>query len=197
MTTQGGAPGPGSQPAGDPYRPPTAGGQQSPPPGWGPQPPPGAWPGPSRPTGDHDRTARTIGIIALVVGSIALLAQLTMVLFPLVLLGGLIGGIDDDWVAEGPGPVVVSGFSGSVPLGADGSVDGVALHRAVAANGMRSGALDRPATSFTCDAAARATHEDSVLCRGQDGEEWYAVVRFTDDSGSFVVTLLGDEAELW
>ncbi len=156
---------------------------------------------PPRPPQARDQTARTLGIVALVVGGVALLAQLMMVVLPglffipLVLGGGGLWG-DEGW-AEGPLPSTTSAFVGGVTLDSGRSVSGEALAAAVRNHGDRTGALDSTPSSLRCDDVARVTPETSVLCRAADGDEWYAVVRFTDGSGSFVVTVLTDFDDPW
>ncbi|WP_377645441.1 hypothetical protein [Oryzobacter terrae] len=157
---------------------------------------------PPRPgPGARDQTARTIGIIGLVVAVVALLAQLLVVVLPGLFFVPLVfgaGGLfaDEGW-AEGPLPSTTSAFVGGVALGSGRSVDGVTLADAVEYHGGRTGALESTPSPLRCDDVDRATTLTSVLCRAADGAEWYAVVRFTDDSGSFVVTVVTDFEDPW
>ena len=151
----------------------------------------------TRPPQARDHRARTLGIVALVVGGVALLAQLMMVILPrllripLVLGGGGLWG-DEGW-AEGLLPSTTSAYVGGVTLDSGRSVSGEALvGLRCRTHGDRTGALDSTPSSLRCDDVARVTPETSVLCRAADGDEWYAVVRFTDGSGFLVVTVLTD-----
>lgn len=149
----------------------------------------------------RDQTARTIGIVALVVGVLALLAQLAMVVLPgllfLPLVFGAAGGWGDEGWSEGPMPSATSTFSGGVTLDAGRSVAGETMAAAVRRHGEETGAIGGIPSSLRCDDVARATPRTSVLCRAADGDEWYAVVRFTDDQGAFVVTVLSDVDDPW
>jgi hypothetical protein len=146
----------------------------------------------------RDQTARTIGIIALVVGGLAFLAQVVMLVFPLLMLGGLIWGTDEGWVEEGPVPMSTLGFTGHVAPASDGAVSAAALAAALADHGDQfGGVVDRPASQIQCDPVARVTPDTSTLCRGSGGDRWYAVVRFTDRGGSFAATVLEDFEEAW
>lgn len=182
MTTTGGWPPPDQRPP-HPGAPPWGAPQQA---------------GPAFPPArdGRDGTARVIGTIALVVAGCSLLAQLMMIVLPSLLLAPFLfaGG---GWEGEGPVPQTTAGFVGGVALDPDGSVDGATLRQAVARHGARSGALALPASAIRCDDVERATPETSALCRGADGEEWYAVVRFTDGGGSFVVVVLTDFEDVW
>ncbi|WP_392544006.1 hypothetical protein [Oryzobacter telluris] len=145
----------------------------------------------------RDQTARTIGIIALVVGGLALLAQVLMVVFPFLLIGGLMAGSEGDWVEEGPIPMSNSAFSGAATPASDGSMSGTALRDGLVAAGRTTGAIHRSPSSIECDDVRRVEADASVLCRGADGDRWYAVVRFTASSGSFDVTTMSDVEDEW
>lgn len=196
MTTPGGPQGPGPQPTGDPHRPPAAAAPQGPPPGWGPQPLPGPWPpGAPRASGDHDRTARTIGIIALVVGSIALLGQLLSMVFPFILFGGLMGGLGGEW-DEGPVSMGSSGYPGRATPAADGSMSGTALRDGLVRAARDAGDVHGSPATIRCDDVPEVARDVSVLCR-DTGARWFAVIRFTGGDGSFVVLTMNELEEPW
>ena len=151
-------------------------GQGYAPPGWAPQPP--AQPG-------RDST-RTIAIIALVVGSVALLGQMLTMVVPFLFFGvfGLLGsGFETGEGVFGESASVTIG-GGQVATAPGGTVPAAALTSAVRdVLGVGDPYLPPPG-EVTCDAAPRVARDASVLCRA-DVDGWYGIVRFTDGDGSF------------
>lgn len=143
---------------------------------------------PTTPAQPGRDSTRTIAVIALVVGSVALLGQLLTMVVPFLVFGalGLFGsGFDTDegFFAESGG-VVIGG--GQVAPTALGTVPASALTSAVRETLGVDDPFLPPPGEVTCDAAPRVARDTSVLCRA-DVDGWYGIVRFTDDDGSFEV----------
>jgi len=139
------------------------------------------------PAAARDST-RTIAVVALVVGSVALLGQLLAPVVPVLLFGvfGMFatGFESDEGFGVDTGVMTVGG--GQVTPAPDGSVSSASLTSAVRDTlGIGDPTLP-PAGEVSCDATARAATDTSVLCRA-DVDRWYGIVRFADSSGSFEV----------
>lgn len=146
-------------------------------PGWAQQPPPPP---------QRDST-RTLAIVALVIGSVALLGQLLAMVVPMLFFGffglvGLGGGFDEEF---GPAGVATYG-GGQVSPGADGTVSGTALTEAVRDLVGVDDPFMPPVDQITCDAAPRIAKDVSVLCRSTP-DQWYFIVRFVNGAGEFEV----------
>lgn len=135
----------------------------------------------------HDST-RTIAIIALVVGSVALLGQLMTMVVPFLLFGvlGMFGsGFEtDEGFAMESGTVTIGG--GQVATNPGGTVPAARLTSAVRDVLGEGDPFLPPPGEVTCDAAPRVARDASVLCRA-DVDGWYGIVRFTNGDGAFEV----------
>ncbi|MFQ6171279.1 hypothetical protein ACK8HX_06700 [Oryzobacter sp. R7] len=164
----------------------------------GPWPPPGAlaWPGP--PPEARDRTARTLGILGIVAGGLALSVQLAMLVVPFVFMG-LLFGLDEGLVEDGLGyPPSAERVTGRVDPASDGSVRGRDLADRVGDAVARDVPWTGDVRRLECEDVARVTPDVSVLCTAGGQDRWYAVVRFTATSGAFdAYTLYDLQGENW
>jgi hypothetical protein len=156
----------------------------SPSPGWvQPFPPP-----------QRDST-RTIAIIALVVGSLALIGQVLTMVVPVLLFGML--GFGGSFLDEEFPPS--EGFSfggGQVSPAADGTVSAAALTQAVRDLVDVGDPFLPPVEQITCDAPPRVAADVSVLCRSTP-DTWFFIVRFVDGSGEFEVHAVESNDMMW
>lgn len=127
-------------------------------------------------------STRTIAITALVLSLVALASFTVMQVLPMLfigVLGGLDGGpsIDDGSVGGFGGTT----YEGSAAHSPDGSVQPEQPAAAVT-----DAIQDWIPGPVSCETTTHAVAGAATLCRaGHGGESWYAVVRFTTDSGDF------------
>ena len=163
---------------------------------------PGGWPHapvavPPQPVEARDRTARTLGTIGIVLGGLALLAQLGMVLIPMLFMGAVFGLDDEMMMEDGGFPPTADRVRGTVAVDG-GFVRGEVLTRSVVeAVEAGDGWIRRP-DALECPSVPKAEIDVSVLCTATGKYPFYAVVRFTGTGGAYEAYTVSDlQGEEW